>query len=357
MNYHIALSRPFNLEEIAQTAAAGKCPRHALKAVCDRLNATVHQPYEKSILPSDRLLAQLIGKPEHWVLARRLVSQLRQDDVIFCTGEDIGFPLAILCRNNPQRPKIAVCVMATQRLRVLTLIKLFRLTQAIDLFLTETQIKRDAFQQSLRLPDHRVQSLSIQTDTQFFKPGACDISKSRPLIVSAGLEHRDYQTLAEAVSGLEVDVKICAVSPNASRRMRVRFPQTMPSNMTAHPYDWPEFLQLYRDADIIVLSLLDNRLSAGLTTLMEAMACDRPVIATRTPGLISQLIDGQVITGVNPSDPMKLRQAIAHLLQHPEQAKQQARRGYERVLQYHTTEQYVEELVTLLQSMGTLSSI
>lgn len=54
---------------------------------------------------------------------------------------------------------------------------------------------------------------------------------------------------------------------------------------------------------------------------MEAMACRRPVIITRTPGLASRLIDAGVVTGVMPGDAAEMQQAILELLNHPERAE------------------------------------
>jgi glycosyltransferase involved in cell wall biosynthesis len=191
-----------------------------------------------------------------------------------------------------------------------------------------------------------------QTDTQFFSPGAASVAKTRPILASAGLEQRDYKTLAAATHDLDVDVKICAVSPNASPKTQVAFPEIMPQNMTPHPQEWQQFRQLYRNADIVVVSLLDNPYSAGLTTLMEALACCRPVVITRTPGLAERFIDAGVVTGVNPGDVSGMRQAISELLNNPVAAAAQAEKGYKLLLKEHTSEHYVEDMVTQLQRIA-----
>ncbi|MEG3933450.1 MULTISPECIES: hypothetical protein [unclassified Microcoleus] len=38
-------------------------------------------------------------------------------------------------------------------------------------------------------------------------------------------------------------------------------------------YEWPDLVQLYRDADVIAVCLMDNKYAAGGTALLEAMAC------------------------------------------------------------------------------------
>ncbi|MEP1058602.1 MULTISPECIES: glycosyltransferase [Cyanophyceae] len=351
--YHILLSRDFDLEGIEREAQAGKRPRHVIWNLSQTLGATVHVPTNDPLTLFDWLCSKIIGQPEQWALARRLVSQLTEHDTVFCLGEDVGFALAILCKFKGKRPKLAVSVMAPYRRRVRRLLKFFRLSDQIDLFAVNTQIKATYIRDYLQLSGDRIYQQPEQTDIRFFNPGAAQ-PKTRPLVVSAGLEQRDYQTLATATQALDVDVKICAVSPNASAKTKVVFPKVMPDNMASRHYDWSEFLQLYRDADVVVVSLLWNNYSAGLTTLIEAMACRRPVVMTRTPGLADELINLGLVTGVEAGDAAGLQHAITHLLEHPEVAAQQAEAAYARILSEHTSEYYVESMIAQLQQLGNV---
>lgn len=353
MKYHIALSRPFDLEKFNQDAQADLCPRHTMWNLSQELDATVHQPDVESIQWIDRSLAKMISEPQHWALARSLAAKLTSNDIVFCTGEDIGFPLAILTRFKRDRPKLVVSVLEPNRIRVRATSELFQLGQSIDLFLTNTKFKADALCQRLKLSSDRVHVLREQTDVKFFHPGPVNIEKQRPLIASAGMEQRDYKTLAAATQDLEVDVKICAVSPNASAKTRAAFPEVMPANMTPHPQEWRQFRQLYRNADIVVVSLLYNTYCAGLTTMMEAMACRRPVIMTRTPGLAEQLIDLGMVIGVEPGDSEGMKKAVQFLLQNPDFAAEQAQKGHEYLLKEHSSERQLEDLIALLNGLAT----
>ena len=46
----------------------------------------------------------------------------------------------------------------------------------------------------------------------------------------------------------------------------------MPENMSRKFYEWPDLVQLYRDADVIAVCLVDNKYAAGVQGLLEAMA-------------------------------------------------------------------------------------
>lgn len=341
--YHIALSLPLDLESVAKDAQMSRRPGHLMWVLSQRLGAVIHKPTSDLVSPLDKMRAKIIGKPEHWALANTLSSQLKSNDLVYCTGEDVGIPLAVLCKSVQNRPKLVVYIHNLDRPRGHLALKLFSLANWIDLFVTCSRHQGDLLCRHLRIPEDRICLLSEQTDTTFFTPGPASQNKLRPLIVSGGLEKRDYQTLADATGNLDVDVRICAFSANATTGART-LPKITPENMSFRFYDWFELVQLYRDANIVVISLRDNNHSAGLTTLLEAMACRRPVVVTRTQGLIVDLIDSGFVTGVKPNDPIDLRQAIVRLWENPQEAEAQAQRGYELILKQHNSEQYIETL-------------
>ncbi|MEG4328866.1 glycosyltransferase [Microcoleus sp. herbarium5] len=116
-------------------------------------------------------------------------------------------------------------------------------------------------------------------------------------------------------------------------------------------YEWPDLVQLYRDADVIAVCLVDNKYAAGGTALLEAMACKRPVAITRTQGLVDYLAAPDIAKVVNVGDAGGLREAIVHLLKNPQEAESQAQRGYEMVVNQHSSEGYVDVLAQKLRSL------
>ncbi|MDJ0510219.1 MAG: glycosyltransferase family 4 protein [Crocosphaera sp.] len=341
--YHIALSRHFDLQKIDEEAQAKKRPRHTMSLLSQKLDAKVYEPGGLPLSLSDRILPKLTGgsNSDHFALGRFLGKKLTSDDVIFSIAEDSGFPIAINCGNN--RPKNVVFIHNPNRLRGRLTLKLFNLAQLVDLFITNTAFKADFLRDYLNLPPEKVYLVAEQTDTQFFTPGLSSPQKPRPIIGSGGLEQRDYKTLAKAITDLDVDLKVCAVSPNA-KTMRDTFPKVLPKNMSVGYYDWADLLQLYRDSDVVVISLKDHNYQAGLTTLFESLACKRPVIMTRTIGLVEEFADAGLIMTVHPNDPKGMRSAILELLNNPDKAQAMATRGYERVRKNHNSECYVEDL-------------
>ncbi|MDX2231985.1 MAG: glycosyltransferase family 4 protein [Leptolyngbyaceae cyanobacterium bins.349] len=352
MHYHLALGSLLNLDEVILEAQQGNRPGHAMWNLRQELDAIVHMPTPDAVQPIDHIRAKLISLPEHWALARQLSERLGKDDVIYCNGEDIGIPLATLCQAAPHRPKIICFFHTANRPRVRMMLKLFRLQEKIDVFVSNTAPQFDQLRQTLNnIDESRLFYLPEQIDVDFFCPGPPAADKSRPVIASVGLEKRDYKILAQATADLEVDVKISGFSRDV-RPLAKSFPKILPANMSRRFYAWTELVQLYRDADIVVVSLFESIDSAGITTLLEAMACGRPVISTETKGLADYLQTPGTVMTIKPGDLQGLKSAIAHLLNHPEEAELQGKRAYKLATSHHNTNRNIAALSTLIRSVS-----
>lgn len=350
MSYHLAFGSALDLDKITEDVRAGNRPRHVMWDVRQQLDATVHRPDSAMIQPIDRLRATLISQPEHWALARQIADRLGRDDVIYCNGEDIGIPVAVLCRGRGiNRPKIICFFHTANRPRVQMM--LFCLRDTIDIFVSNTASQLAQLRRTLGPIDKdRLFYLVEQTDTDFFCPGPAS-HKPRPVIASVGLEKRDYRILAQATAQMDLDVCISGFSKDV-KALAKSFPRTLPANMSRRFYSWQDLAQLYRDADIVVVSLFESKDSAGITTLLEAMACGRPVIATQTKGLADYLQTPGTVIPLETGDVNGLGTAIAHLLQHPGDAKIQGERAYQLATSRHNSKTYIETLTALIRSVG-----
>jgi glycosyltransferase involved in cell wall biosynthesis len=349
VKYHLALGRSIDLESIAHDAEVGLCPRHVMWGISQRLGATIHQPSGHAVSFFDKIRSKISSRPEHWALARQLSESLDSNDTIYCTGEDVGIPVATLCGAKGNRPKIAVFFHNIDRPRGRLAMKLLRLADNIDLFVSNTRLQLD-FLRNLGVSESRLLMLPEQTDTAFFTPGVSTPNHQRPIIASVGLEKRDYRLLAEATADLDVDVKISGFSKDAIA-MAQAFPETLPANMSRKFYSWPDLVQLYRDADLVAVTVTESKFCAGLTSVLEAMACRRPVVVTKTQGLADYLAHPGIATVVNPGDAKGLRSAIAKLLNNPQEAQAQAKCGYELAIEQHNSEHYIEVLAARLASI------
>jgi len=348
--FHIVLSRFIDFDSIMGEASRGLRPRHAMKQLADRLDATIHYPAGQIGGVFDSLRSKLIGSPLLWAYARDLAGKLSGDDVVYCPDEEIGLPLAAVRRSGRDRPKIAVMVHNVDRPRAGLALRLSPGCRSVDAFLAVSHRQLDFLRDTIGIPKQRMAFVPDQTDAMFFKPGPASDSKKRPLLVSAGLEKRDYRILAEAAAGLDVDVCITGFSAD-TRPGGNLFPDPWPPNFSRRRYEWPELAQLYRDADAVVVTLVPNIYAAGITTIVEGMASGKPVIVTNTEGLKGYLDDTDAITSIPPGHVAALRNAIVSLLESPETARSRGERAHDIALQEYSSEAHVEILAGLLEDL------
>lgn len=106
--------------------------------------------------------------------------------------------------------------------------------------------------------------------------------------------------------------------------------------------DVPELLALM---DVVALT---SHMEANPLCLLEAMACQKPVVATRVGSVPEVVAHG--VTGylVDPGDAPQTAQAIVELLSNPERAIAMGRAGREHVLKHATIQRTVEGYQQLL---------
>ncbi len=356
MTVRIVTSTNFDFEHFAARSAADEGPSHGLLALADRLNAVIHQPDEDSIRPIDRLRSAIAGRPEHWALARRVLKIAEPDDVIYCTGDDAGFPMAFLAMQHDRNATVGTQIVGPGRLRTRVLSQLF--ARSLPNFFVSAGTISKAAELRRSLSDSVPVILATQqTDTGFFRP-AKDVQEplEKPLIVSCGLEQRDYDTLAKAIrrlSSLEVDtdVKICVASPNKTADTQYLFPDVVPDNMEMRLWEFAKLRELYQQATVTVVPVLPNNYIAGLTTMMEAMACGSPVIMTELGGLPGEFADRGAILNTPPGDAPRLAEAIRETIDNPARAAARAEIALEIIQSEHAASAAVERFADGLQKV------
>ena len=154
-----------------------------------------------------------------------------------------------------------------------------------------------------RHPGVKVHFLPQQIDTRFFSP----VSGEGEYILSVGGDvSRDYATLAAAVFdlGQPVVLRTDLVTPDPSR----------PHVTIASRGSEEDLRTLYRKARIVVVPLLDMRHPGGITTLLEAFACGKPVVVSDARGVRDYLLHEQNCLVVPCGDVEAMRSAVVRLL-------------------------------------------
>lgn len=272
--------------------------------------------------------------------------------VIFTDGEQIGIPLALLLKlfglGRRARHLMIVHILSVKKKMVF--FDYAGIQSHIDRFLVYSSWQKQFVETRWRVAAQRVIFTPFMVDTHFFAPDQVTPRHDhRAMICSVGLEARDYPTLLQAVDGLAAAIMIAAASP-WSKRSDTTSGQQIPANVTVCRLSQYDLRQLYADSAFLVMPLHNVDFQAGVTAILEAMAMERAVICSRTPGQTDVVVDGETGIYVPPGDPQALRNAIDYLLEHPAEAERMGRAGRRRVEQLMSLDCYVERLRDIVQS-------
>jgi glycosyltransferase involved in cell wall biosynthesis len=136
-------------------------------------------------------------------------------------------------------------------------------------------------------------------------------------IFTGGNSDRDYRLFFAAVRNLAVSSMLATNQPRLLASLEV------PPNVKVLSASPAEFRQLMARAHLVVLPLRGNLLrTAGHQTFLNAMKMGKPVILTDPEAGSDYIENGKTGVLVPYGDVPALRAAIAHLLAHPEEARQ-----------------------------------
>ncbi len=311
-----------------------------------------------------------------WIAAKRA----RKYDVVFADGEHVGLPLLLFLavRLNRNQRVVILGHFMDRRWKQL-LIRLGTRLVPGGTFVLHSAVQARITKSCAR-GSWDVVTLPYQVDTEFWQAGVAP-ANDRVTVVSAGREHRDYDTLAQAVRGLDIDVQVAAGSHWARADAGAA---QLPPNVTFldRTLSFADLRTLYNGADIVVVPVHPVSNQSGVTTILEGMSMERPVIATATPG------QREVLTGplasptncqsvptsdrgpqaiglppdpgatgiyVNPGDAAGLRAAIQKLAADPGLRARLGNAGRASVERNFRVEQFAERFAAVIRAEGPLS--
>ncbi len=362
MAWHILASSYFDFDAIDRDAEADRAPTHFLRYLSDEIGAELHNPESPDATHSfslvDLLGSRLYGEPSLWAMARRVRKRLKPGDGVYAAGSTAGLPLALLCSLlGPRDVKFAIAVTDVQRPRIRVLGWLLALLRTRWLMIVPHSAMVDIASRGFGRFAAGTMAINGLTDFDFFRPdaasrpvaGAPDDRRGRSLVASCGTEARDYKLLADVTDDLDVDVKVCFASPNLNSKTRFTVPDPMPDHMEIRYFSFAELRTLYQQADVVVVPLLPNRYAAGLTVVFEAVACGRPVVVARSPGVVDELIARDLIGWYEIGDGEGLKVAIEKVLADPDAAQARADEAHEWVRTHYSAAAYLERIFQALQ--------
>ncbi|MEX1254770.1 MAG: glycosyltransferase family 4 protein [Dehalococcoidia bacterium] len=282
---------------------------------------------------------------------------------VYSDGEHFGLLLGILFRFRRHRPRHVLLAHHLTPKKKHLFARLAR--PAIDALIVHAALQRRLAIEQLGFAPARVHHLPYQADQNFWRPQGLAMADP-PLICSAGLECRDYETVIDAIEGLPVGFHIGAASHWSSKRNLLQG-RALTAQVQVDSYDYVALRDLYARSRFVVVPLFDVDFQAGITLMLEAMAMARAIVVTRTQAQ-RDVVVGPVwqagATGwpaegpppeessgiyVAPGDVDGWRSAIGFLLAHPEVCQKLGANGRRAVEERFTVEQFAQRLAALIQ--------
>jgi glycosyltransferase involved in cell wall biosynthesis len=302
----------------------------------------------------DSLLTQVRWR---WPFIRRLAWNLREvtapfeagpSDVLLTTVANV-MPLCARLRRRVQVVVLnyGLCVIYTRSGRTRRRILSASLSSASHVVcLGESQ--RAELLSQIDLPQERVHVVRLGVDERYFIPRP-EADGTGPDVLSAGRDlARDYKTLADALSGLDVRAEIGAFPHNVAN---ISFPR----HTRVRWVDIATLRTLYTGAGVIVIPQRADGYrygseGGGLTAFLEASAMARPIVATERAILHDYARDGENALLVPAEDPAALREAITTVLGNRELANRLGSAARRRVESELTTRHFAENIAPILHA-------
>jgi glycosyltransferase involved in cell wall biosynthesis len=106
---------------------------------------------------------------------------------------------------------------------------------------------------------------------------------------------------------------------------------------------YSEIPALYNEADVVIYPTLGEE-PYGLVPL-EAMSCERPIVAARSGGITETVLDGETGYVVECGDVNSLTERVSRLLANPTRARRLGAAGRQHVYQHFDIRRYVSTLI------------
>jgi glycosyltransferase involved in cell wall biosynthesis len=281
---------------------------------------------------------------EHLVAIGRVLSKLRGADVVVAASTSHANALAMWKRWGFVSGRIIGihCGHVNFSLDGVRRRNTARAMRDQDVVLFAESERAETIRQCGVAPE-RVHANAFGIDVDFWTPA----DRPGEFVLAVGNDgRRDYATLVAAVADLGVPVKIVtnrALPPLPAHVEHLR------GSWHAPAVTDEGLRELYRRALVVVVPLEDSIQPSGQSVALQAMACGRAVILTRTRGLWTgaDFHDGRDLLLVPPGDANALRQALQRLLDAPALRAQIGAAAREAVLRGGRIEAFASRLEAL----------
>jgi glycosyltransferase involved in cell wall biosynthesis len=273
-------------------------------------------------------------------------SELNRADVVFSTVDTVGIPLALLARAGLVHPPIVYAAIGLPE-RLQQLRTAFARRRFLDAYRRLHSVVAYGWGEVEELRTWLgdggppVELVPFGVDTEYFRPdGAGELVDD---VVSVGADlRRDFALFVELARRLpERSFRVVASADNA------RTLSNLPANVSLEvDVPFARVRECLLGARVVALPVRENSYSGATTTLLQAMACAKAVVVSRTAAIASgyHLEDGVNCRLVPPGDLAALEHAVVDAFD----AQELGLRARETVERHHSWSRYTDSLTDLL---------
>lgn len=287
--------------------------------------------------------------PPYFRLAWRAMAQISRQryDVVVAWESKVGVPFALAKRWRCRRmPPFVLLAFNPGDLPAVAQPLIRAALRHVDHLTVLARAEADDYRQRYHVPSEKITLSPLPSYDVYHNASALTAASNlagSPYIHASGRSSRDYATLVEAVSDLQVRTIIHGRGYNFKG---LRIPPNVEIGELASPDD---FHRLVYGATVEVVPLQPQLRPAGSSQVVFAMMMGKPVVVTANPSMTDFVEHGVTGLLVEPGNAQAMREAIVYLLEHPEEAARMGRAARQRFEQLHTFEQFARRTHQLLR--------
>ena len=335
-------------------AAVGMAPRLDYQLLAEQIGGTIIEGIAPpALLPSKKPIGILRSFLANSLMVARLLPRIPDGSVIFSSGETWGLPCALA--NALYRRRHFIHIVYLHRVFSRNwrwILRMLRPLLNVDGWICVTKKQKLVLREVLG-PTTRIEVVSQGVDTVFFEPALADATDhGEQYILSVGAEMRDYALLFDATKQLDVAVVVKASSSWMKGARDQVSDVSSNVQLIEKRLTYRELRDLYAGASLVAVPLKDTLQAAGITTILEAMAMGKCVIATRSTGLPDILTDKSTgfIVGSNASE---FSGILSDVLTMDDKREKIAECAYQAVREEASLENYASAIAAFMRSMGS----
>ena len=262
-----------------------------------------HSPLARFLHFQNKYAAQILkmGIPAEYFL--NITNQINQSDVVVGVPDSTALAIAYLKKVGKVKTRLVYFAMGLasrlhtfrqQNRQWYPLVKRYYVSilKHCDKIIFLGKPEYDFFQKEFSMLAHKLLFVPFCVDTTFWKP--IKVERKREVLFVGNDMNRDFDLLIDIARAMP-EVAFTFVSKKIDQ-------QSVPNNVELLAGDWrsnaitdEDMRRIYNESQLVILPLKNALQPSGQSVTLQAMACETPVILSKTQGFwdIDNFVDGR----------------------------------------------------------------